>query len=343
MRVWSTSSVACGISASTRLPYAPEKGCRPDMRRIVALLAVIALLLVVIVTQCRPRGRDISQDQQGSVATIRLGVHENYQGPDKTSLERTMRRFPAIDVTREFEADPIPAQDLVKRIDARCGIIWSAGKSCVWSVKPSPADVRSGAWKPYVLALAQHLVADSRQTTTVIVIWHEPENDVPKWFKSPAEFVRYFNTLDAWLKSVDPSVVTSHAALGYRYSRMTVAQARRWVTHASVQSIDIYSGRSFPLAMTLGTSVAFQRWKASRPAGSRWAVSERGWIATDALSAERAASILAESDWLASLVPAGRPDFYIVWNTPGSENDPTLPLDAAGRGAVNAMFKRLTA
>jgi hypothetical protein len=297
-------------------------------RRLIALIGLIILLTVIVVASCNFPQSSISHDQQTS-APMRVGVHENYQGPDKTTLAETLSRFPQIDITREFEANPLPAQDLVHRITMRCAPIWIAGKSCAWSFKPLPADV------------AEHVKAAGLESKTVIVIWHEPENDVPKWFDSATDFVRYFNTVDRWLKSVDPSIVTSHAALGYRYARMTDTQAREWVTHATVQSIDLYSGRSFPLAMTLGTSAGFARWKASRPAGSRWGVSERGWIATPALSAERAASIRAEADWLAQLAPEDRPDYYIVWNTPGVERDPTIVLDEAGRMAVNAMFARL--
>jgi hypothetical protein len=314
-------------------------------RHWVAALVVVALLVVLAgaLVHYRHDSKDTAKGSQVPAATMRVGVHENYQGPDKTTLALTLARFPQIDITREFEAHPLPAQDLVGRINARCGIIWLAEKSCVWSFKPLPADVKSGAWRLYVRELAQYLADTHLENRTVITIWHEPENDVPKWFRSPADFVRVFNTVHDWLISVDGLIETSHAALGYLYSRMTDRQARQWVTRASIQAIDVYSGRSFPLDMTLATSVAFARWKATRPAGSKWAVSERGWIAVPALSAQRSASITAEADWLVSLPLADRPDFYIVWNTPGVENDPTIPLDAAGRAAVNAMFARLVA
>jgi hypothetical protein len=47
-------------------------------------------------------------------------------------------------------------------------------------------------------------------------------------------------------------------------------------------------------------------------------------------------AVRAESNRLAAL----RPDFYIVWNTPGVEADPKIVLDA-GRAAVNSMFAKL--
>jgi hypothetical protein len=247
-------------------------------------------------------------------------------------------------VTREFETKPIGAQDLVKRITARCGAAWAAGKTVVWSFKPLPADVQSGAWRPHVLALARYLVDNNLQDCTVIVIWHEPENDIGKFFTTPATFVRLFNKVHGWLKSVDPTILTSHAALGYAYrdGGMTDQEATEWVTEASIHSIDLYSGRSFPLTMTLGTSTAWRRWKATRPPGARWAVSERGWIADSSESLVRASAIDDECAWLAGLAPDALPDFYLVFNSPGTEDDALIVLDAAGQAAVNRLFAALT-
>jgi len=220
--------------------------------------------------------------------------------------------------------------------------MWVSGRTAVWSFKPSPPDVANGAWKPFVQALGKYIVENGVQDRTVIVIWHEAEN----YFKTAEQFVFMFNTVHDWLMSVDPSIVTSHAALAYAYrdrGTITDKTAKQWVTRATIHSIDIYSGRSFPLEMTLGTSTGFKRWKASRPAGAPWGVSERGWIATAARSAERVASIEAEADWLAALPVEDQPAFYCVWNTEGVENDPTIILDQPAKDAVNRMFARLNA
>jgi hypothetical protein len=273
---------------------------------------------------------------------VRVGVHEQYQGATATTFARTASRFPRAEVTREFESGVLEPQDLIRRIEARCRPVWAAGKTAVWSFKPDPAAVDSGRWRPYIEALAQHIKDQGLQAQTVIVIWHEPENDVPKFFNRAADFVRLFNTVHDWLKAIDPTILTSHAALAYAYRNWTIGQAKGWVTKCDIHSVDIYSGRSFPLSTTIGNSKAFRTWKASRPANAAWGISERGWIATDARSEERVASINAESDYLASLAPADRPDFFIVWNTEGTENDPTIILDDAGVGAVNALFARMT-
>jgi hypothetical protein len=273
---------------------------------------------------------------------MKVGVHEDYQGAEASTIARTVASFPLIAVTREFEAGALPPQDLISRMVTRCQRVWAAGNVAVWSFKPNPADVRSGAWKPYVLALGQFIRDNRLHDRVIIVIWHEPENDVPKYFKNAADFVAVFNQVHDWLVSVDPAIVTSHAALAYTYRNMSVGQAKSWVTRCTIHSVDIYSGQSFPLDMTLASSKAFTTWKASRPTGARWGVSERGWIATDDLSDQRAAAIKAEADYLAALPEADQPDFYVVWNSEGAEKNPRIPLDQAGKDAVNHLFDRLS-
>lgn len=269
---------------------------------------------------------------------MKVGVHENYQGPKATTFAKTVASFPLAAVTREFEGNVLQPQDLVKRLVGRCQAIWDAGKVPVWSFKPDPAAVDSGRWEPYVTALGKYIKDNGLQDRVIVCIWHEPEND----FKNPADFVRLYDRVHDWLKAVDPTIQTTHAALGYFYRNVSAATAQKWVTKADIHSVDIYSGRSFPVQMTLADSKPFQTWKASRPAGSKWGVSERGWIADAAGSAARVTSINAEAEYLAQLAPVDQPDFYIVWNTEGVENDPKIILDKAGVDAVNRLFERLT-
>lgn len=269
---------------------------------------------------------------------MKLGVHENYQGPVARSVAQTLSAFPLAEVTREFEAGILEPQSLVTRIERRCADAWAAGKTVVWSFKPNVIMVLNGSWRPYVEALGRYLVANQRTAQTVVVIWHEPENDM-----GAEQFVAMFDMVHDWLKaSSGGAVQTSHAALVWRYRNWTVEQAAHWTTRADIHSVDIYSGRSFPLDMTLGTSTAFQVWKESRPAGARWGVSERGWIADPTGTAARVAAIDAEAEWLRSLNTENQPEFYIVWNTVGVENDPKIVLDAGGVAAVNDLFGDLT-
>lgn len=266
-----------------------------------------------------------------------LGVHNE----PSADVRRAAEKFAVSEVERPFVSSPIPAQDLIAKFEATACKYVKAGQTVVWSFKPLPADVASGAWKPHVEQFARYLQVNEMTDRVIVVIWHEPENDIPKWFRNAAEFVKLFNTVHDWLTAIEPSIQTSHAALGYFYRNLTAAQARQWVTKCTVHSIDLYSGRTFPLSMTLKDSKAYQTWKASRPAGSKLGVSERGFIAAPEKSAERVAAIDAEADYLASLPPEEHFEFYIIWNTPGTEKDPTIVLDDAAIDAVNRMFARL--
>jgi hypothetical protein len=284
-----------------------------------------------------------------------LGVHEQYQGDNATTPEETKARYPRTVITREFKGGVIKPQNLVKSTLNLCQKVWDAGLVCNVSFKLSPAEVFDGTWQIYVQQLCRFLVDNGRTGSTVLTFWHEPEDnardsypngtDKEMAFADGAEFVRYFNTLHEWCKSVSRAIVTSHAALGYGYRPAVggakdksawVANPDAWVTNADIHAIDIYSGRSFPLAMTLNTSDAFKRWHDSHP--GRWGVSERGWTTDRMNSSLRVESVNAELAWLASLPDDERPVFYILWLTEGVENDPNLKPDAAMTTAINAGF-----
>jgi hypothetical protein len=264
-------------------------------------------------------------------------VHEQYQGPGARTPAQTLVRFPLARITREFEAGILQPGDLIDRFEHRCRAVLDAGMDVVWSFKPDRRAVLTGQWRPFVEALARHLSTAGLTARVVVAIWHEPENDM-----SAAAFVALFNQVHDWLTAVNPAIVTCHSALGYQYRNMTMAQARAWVTRAGVHAIDLYSGRSFPLATTLQTSAPFVIWAASRPAGARWGVSERGWIADAEHWPERVLAIDHEAEYLRTLTPAEQPDFYVVWNTVGVENDPKIVLDSTGVVAVNDLFSDLS-
>ncbi len=287
-----------------------------------------------------------------------LGVHEQYQGENATTPVDTLGRYPNTMITREFKGGIVKPQNLVKSLLNLCQDVWDAGLVCNVSFKLSPAEVFDGSWQIYVQQMCRFLVDNNRTGKTVLTFWHEPEDDArdsfPNGMKSGkgaafasgAEFVRYFNTIHDWCKAVSPSITTSHAALGYGYRPKVggkgdksawVADAGAWLTKADIHAIDIYSGRSFPLSMTLDTSEAFKRWKVAHP--GRWGVSERGWTAGPDASAERAASITNELGWLAGLPDGDKPVFYTVWLTEGVEGDHNLKPNDAMTRAINAGFE----
>jgi len=289
-----------------------------------------------------------------------LGVHEQYQGENATTPQETLRRYPHAMVTREFKGGVVKPQNLVKSTLNLCQKVWEAGLVCNVSFKLSKDEVFDGTWKIYVQQLCRFLVDNGRTGKTVLTFWHEPEDDAqdsfPNGVKSGktvtfadgAEFARYFDTIHDWCKEVNPNITTSHAALGYGYrpklggpgdKSAWVGNPDAWRTKADINAIDIYSGRSFPLAMTLDTSDAFKRWRDSHP--GRWGVSERGWTATPDKSDARAQSIHAELAWLGTLPDTERPVFYIVWLTEGTEGDHNLKPDTLMQATINEGFNAL--
>lgn len=277
---------------------------------------------------------------------------------DKT-VHQAQSTFPLMQVTREFKAGVIKPQNLIKPVEFLCRKAWDQGLTVALSFKFSEQEVMDNAWRPHIEQLAWHLKNNNLTGQTIIIIWHEPEDDATdsflsknKTFRNGAHFVNYFNRVHGWLKNIDSTIVTSHASLGYAYrparggkkdNSAYVSDPMEWVTDADIHSIDIYSGRSFPLDHTLNVSPAFKRWRESRPIGRPWAVSERGWQADATRSEARAESIRAEFDWLVGLPASHRPTYYIVWNTEGVENETDLILDQAAIDEVNNGYARLVA
>jgi hypothetical protein len=269
-----------------------------------------------------------------------LGVHEN------ADPAVTAKMVPGHNTTRLFVPGVILPRDLVAQVQADCGPTWAAGQTAVWSFKPRPDQVANGKWRKPVQDLAAYLQANAAGARTIVVIWHEPENDVPKWFPTAAAFVNMFNVVHGWLKGVWPQLITCHAALGYRYQDLggagiSSALAGRWRTLADLNTVDIYSGRSNPLATILPELNGFNRWFAHVATPGRWGVSERGWTCGAKDSALRAATIAREFGWL--VAQPVRPDPYLVWDTVGAEGDAGLLLDKPALAAVAAGFARLDA
>lgn len=272
------------------------------------------------------------------MAQLLFGVHEN------VDPAQTVARVGG-NATRVFTSGVIDPRDLVKDVTAKCSASWAAGQSAVWSFKPKPAQVANGAWKSPVRELAAFL-RDNPTKRTQVVIWHEPENDVPEWFGDAAGFVRMFETVAGWLREVHPGVVVLHAALAYRYGDgvrggITDATAGQWRTSADVHCIDIYSGRTNKIDTILPELSAYRRWRDHLVKGSPWGVTERGWtigtIGKGGTSAERVAAMAREAAWLRSLPVEQLPEIYLLWNTGGTEGDAGLVLDAGAEQVARAI------
>lgn len=291
--------------------------------------------------------------------TVLAGVHEQYQGSSATTPEATLQRFPKTAVTREFAASPIKPQSIVAKLKNLCQEVWDAGLVAAVSFKLTPDEVFNGQWKPYLQAAAAWLKDNGHEADTIFIIWHEPENDVPKWFTGAAQFALYFNKVHDWLKSAAPNLLTCHAALGYQYADKNMGtsskpdmqpiniddeEAVAWgKTKADIKCIDIYSGRSFPLGTILPELTGFKRWLTHTVGGTAtYGVTERGWMADTAAEYDlRATTVMREADWLRDTPDGRRCKLYIAWLTEGTENDPTLKPDSKMAAAVNYLLAKV--
>lgn len=310
--------------------------------RILVVIAAVLVLLGGVAFVLTTTGKQpLSAPEIGY--PMLFGVHEQYQsGPNQTTPEETKKRYPSLMATREFKAGEIKPQNLIPSLKNLCGKVWDDGLLCVVSFKFSRAEVANGKWQPFIEQAVKWMKDNKKTAQTVLIPWHEPEND----FDTGREFVTYFNQVHDWVKQADPKLLTSHAAMAYQYRDNgkigTDAKALEWKTKADIQSIDIYSGQSFPLNMTMPTNSAFKRWKRTVAGTQPWAVSERGWITGKyGDRVERANAIRAEFDWLVSLPIEELPVFYIVWSTEGTEGNENIILGDPGRKAVNEGFARI--
>lgn len=291
-----------------------------------------------------------------------VGIHQQYQNSaDQTTVAKTLAMYPLTQATREFNANPIDPQNLIPKVESACREVWDAGLIAAWSVKLKPGFVKDGKWKPYIQQLASHIKSQGLEDQFILIIWHEPENDAPKWFKNGADFVKYFNTVHDWVKGVAPGILTSHAALGYRYGDVNKgtsakpkmvpidlddAAAKTWKTKADIHTLDLYQGRSWPLKQIAPENSAFKRWHKCVVGGpgKPWGFSERGFIADakdDEALADRVTTIRREADWLAE-DPVGRDCVLaLLWDTIGTEGDQNIPIrDEAGKDAVRYYMTR---
>lgn len=291
---------------------------------------------------------------------VLAGVHEQYQGElDRTTPAATLQRYPLTAVTREFNANPIVPQSLVPKLKNLCEAVWAVGLVPVVSFKLSVAEVLNGKWKPYVQAAAQWLKDNGHATDTILCIWHEPENDIPKHFKGAVQFVQYFNTVHDWIKAVAPELLTMHAAVTYRYADKNMGTTAKpnmqpididnetavvWgKTKADIKAADCYSGRSFPLGTILPELSGFKRWLTYTVGSTAtYGIAERGWMADTASEYTlRADTIMREADWLRTDPVGRRCALYIVWLTVGNEADPSLKPDSKMAAAVNYLLMRV--
>ncbi len=242
---------------------------------------------------------------------LRVGVH------DARPPAEVFAAFPGATMTRPFIGPGVMPKgtDLVARFEAVAKPTWAAGGTPVVSVKLNPADVAAGAWDDGLRKLGAWLAG---RPETVVVLWHEPEDDHATPSAARA-FVAAFNHARTLLKQGCPALVVAYCAMAFQWrpgSRCT-AEAAVWRgIVADLYLCDVYSGKSFPASAILPEHTGFARWKkeiVDAVPGRRWGVGERGILA----GPTRGATWERERTWLADTDCA----LFMVWNTPGTEGD----------------------
>lgn len=264
-----------------------------------------------------------------------FGVHEE---TDHTNPTATVTRLGG-NATRVFTGGTLAPQSLIAKIEAVSLPSWKAGLTAVWSFKPGTGDVFNGKWRAPVEELADYLKAHPDRKT-VVIPWHEPENDDKSFPRGGVDFVRMFELVAGWMRGRHPKVVLAHAALAYRYARqLDDKQAATWRTSADVHCADVYSGRSFPLTAILPEHPGYQRWRRCVARDSAWGITERGWtIDAPGEQAVRAASMAREAAWLAG--QRDQPEWYLLWNTGGTEGDKGLKFDSGAERVASTITRQ---
>lgn len=269
------------------------------------------------------------------------GVH------DPRTPDQLVAAFPGVRYTRQFVGDgevlntPDDTAGLITMFRTACAPSWNAGLVPIVSVKLNVAQVAAGRWAPALHALGAYLAT---QPPTMVVFWHEPEDDM-----TAAAFVPYFNAARQQLHAGGPIPVV-YAAMAYQWAPAyhstssikghTDDPAAWAAVDADVYAIDAYNGRSFPLGQILPEHPGYVRWYAWMIAahpGRVFIVGERGFELADATSATqsviRANTINREVAWLRSGAAVDCIG-WVYWNTPGTEGSATLALDQRGLAAL---------
>jgi len=244
---------------------------------------------------------------------LKVGVHD-----DRPPAE-VFAAFPGAALSRQFIGPgTLPkGTDLAARFEAAARPTWKAGGLPVVSLKLRWDEVTAGQWDVRLRHLGGWLAG---QPDAVVVLWHEPEDDHATPAKARA-FVSAFNHARGLLKEAAPTLVVAYCAMSYQWrpgSKSTADPAIWRGIEADLYLCDVYSGKSFPASATLPEHPGFARWKrevVDSVPGRRWGVGERGILA----GPTRAKTWQRERDWL--LGPGRDCALYMVWNTPGTEDD----------------------
>lgn len=261
---------------------------------------------------------------------ILVGVNENIS-PAELKL-----KYPGVRMTRQFISNILPTNsDIATKLKNQCKPSWDAGLIPVVSFKTDPITTASGAYDALFQKAGTYLATAPE---TWVIWYHEPEDNMVGSVFAPA-----FGRARGVMKQYAPNLKVGYSAMAYQWGRTQhtakeIAEGKTpppmfdsdsWKVQADFYGCDVYSGDSQPVETTIDTHTGFLRWQknfAQFAAQAEFGLTERGWWFGEDddhpgiphTDEQRAAAIRREAEALDGY------DFYIYWNTPGTQNADSL-------------------
>jgi hypothetical protein len=291
-----------------------------------------------------------------------VGVHEKWTAPDYGRRpEQILQRFPGATIGRNAfinRTGSTTPEDLRPFVNRALEPFVNAGTPRVYvSVKTPIPATRNGDWNDRYRQLGEHLAQLNRagRIGVEFIAYHEPENV----FSSGAAYAHYANKVREQMKRGGGNDINvGYTAMAYQWSpnRAATANPAPWrEAEMDFYSVDVYSGRSYPLEAILSEHSGFTRWyREIADHGSRsgrYRVTERGFETPSSTNPTkrfslRNQSINREFNWLRNSRIGRLCQDYIYWNSSGTEEAMGLKLDSSGEQVLAtriAEFAKLNA
>lgn len=289
-----------------------------------------------------------------------IGIHEDWTAkPAGRTPAQIRSRFSKASIGRPFTGKPLTTvQDLRPKAFAALKPYLAAGVKIIYlSLKTDITQTRSGAWDARYLELGEYIAQLQIEYGVEIIIipWHEPEDNFP----NGKVFVEYHNHVFDAIKTGSMAVKVKPCFMAYHWAPGKggsidgkTNSPNEWFNGLKMSdgvTVDVYSGRSFVLQLTLPEHPGFMRFIRYLPTDVRWSATERGWETPSSTNSIfrptlRVTSMHREFVWLLSDDPiAKRCDDYTIWGSPGTENAPGLLMDDSAEREIDWFLDQLFA
>lgn len=273
-----------------------------------------------------------------------VGVHEEPTTGGR-SVERAQRAFPKTNLSRAF-VNNIITSDFVRKVQAALKPHLTETDSRIYlSMKTDPRLTARGGYTRAYGNVARYLCNEGLCGRVRLIAWHEPEDNF-----TGKLYQKYFTQVQGSVRDACADLMVGTAANSFHWGskwndknksvKGTTDAPEEWFVPADFKGLDIYSGRSYPLATILPELEAFTRWHYHNVGDGKFAINERGWATPSKSEPEvqyelRAETIAREFEWLKNDPVGQRCTDYQYWNSSGREKDESLMLDPLGEEALS--------